>query len=335
MRSTTLLALTTLITVATAFQLQSNVEAFYDAGKQGCISATNNVDGAPVVIHDCNTEDVSKHSWELTLTTVGNEQRGPQQVKAFGDKCLDVKDGANADGTKLQIWTCSAGNPNQLWVPLDGIYYNDFQFQWAGTDKCIDLTDGLTNDGNPLQLWTCDTNRADKNFQKFSGHRVPNTESYDSNLLGGPRDVKGNPEICMVAESNTDGTPVSIVSCDQLAQTFPDGNQTWVVPERPITGPIKTFGGSKCLDVRDGNDANGTPLQLWSCIEGSMNQQWKFDSPQDTSTISWVGKNKCIVVPNQNMTAGNFLQIADCDSSNVYQQWFLHLLQFPLGPLEQ
>ncbi|KAF9268473.1 hypothetical protein L218DRAFT_917234 [Marasmius fiardii PR-910] len=319
MRST-LLAFTTTIAVVTAYQLQSNFDGFYTAGKQGCVSASDNSDGAPVVAHDCNDEDPSKHSWEVTLTASENEKRGAQQIKVYGNKCLDVKGGVNADGTKLQIWTCSTGNTNQLWVPLDGINYNDFMFQWAGTDKCIDLTDGSTNNGNPLQIWTCDSN-GENQHQKFSGQKVPNTESYDSILLGGPTDIKGNPSICMVAANNTDGAPVSIVGCDKLAETFPNGNQTWVVPMRPMTGPIKTYGGTKCLDVRDGSDANGTPLQLWSCVQGSTNQQWKFDSPKDTSTISWLGKNKCVGIPNGNMTAGNFLQITDCDSSNAYQLW--------------
>ncbi|KAG7091228.1 hypothetical protein E1B28_010279 [Marasmius oreades] len=322
MRST-LLVLSSIAVVTSAYQLQSNLGKFYAAGKQGCICASDNADGAPVVAHDCNTEDVSKHSWELTLTASENEERGPQQLKVFGNKCLDVKDGVNQDGTKLQIWTCSDKNPNQQWIPVDGVLFNDFTFQWAGTNKCIDLTDGNINDGNQIQIWTCDINQENEN-QKFGGHKVPNTESYDSILLGGPRDIKGNPSICLVAPNNTDGAPVSIVACDKLAETFPNGNQTWVVPVRPMSGTIKTFGGTKCLDVRDGNDANGNPLQIWTCVEGSTNQQWMFDSAADTCTISWLGKSKCISIPNGNMTAGNSLQISDCDSTNVYQQWFLH-----------
>ena len=33
----------------------------------------------------------------------------------FGTKCLDVPEGRLVDGTKLQIWTCSTNNPNQMW----------------------------------------------------------------------------------------------------------------------------------------------------------------------------------------------------------------------------
>ena len=36
-------------------------------------------------------------------------------MTVYGNKCLDVTDGKNADGTKMQIWTCSTNNPNQKW----------------------------------------------------------------------------------------------------------------------------------------------------------------------------------------------------------------------------
>lgn len=35
------------------------------------------------------------------------------QVKIHGNKCLDVVDGANVNGVKLQVWDCDANNPNQ------------------------------------------------------------------------------------------------------------------------------------------------------------------------------------------------------------------------------
>jgi len=36
-------------------------------------------------------------------------------VQVFGNKCLDVTDGVNADGVKMQIWSCWGQNPNQQW----------------------------------------------------------------------------------------------------------------------------------------------------------------------------------------------------------------------------
>jgi hypothetical protein len=136
------------------------------AGIQGCASVSTNANGAPVVIHNCATEPIAEREWDVPFSIF------PENITIFGDKvgtspqltfnlffdfqhpceqCLDVTDGVNAPGTKLQIWTCSGG-PNQQWMLLSsGV------LQWAGTDKCVDLTDGRTNDGNQLQLYTCVT----------------------------------------------------------------------------------------------------------------------------------------------------------------------------------
>ncbi|KAJ8080058.1 hypothetical protein PM082_016885 [Marasmius tenuissimus] len=167
-----LIALSTL--VAARLQLQSfNPGCTFESTPP----ASKDADGAPVVIHDCNTEELAKHDWEVSLFTRQNS--GPQQLKVFGDKCLDVKDGVNADGTKLQIWSCNPGSTNQLWISVQ-----DFTFNWAGTDKCIDITDGNIVDGNQLQIWTCVGGAGSPN-QKWSGQKVPNTEGPAAYFVGG------------------------------------------------------------------------------------------------------------------------------------------------------
>lgn len=67
--------------------------------------------------------------------------------------------GVNADGTPLQIWTCTAGDTNQMWISV-----TNFKFQWSETDKCIDLTGGSITDGNVLQIWTCETGNANQGW---------------------------------------------------------------------------------------------------------------------------------------------------------------------------
>ncbi|KAJ7292574.1 ricin B lectin domain-containing protein [Mycena rebaudengoi] len=137
------------IPVSSCIEFLTRESLVFNAGIQGCISASENTNGAPVVIHDCNTEDLTLHEWRVSFYT--KEDAGPQPLVAFGDsdKCLDVTGGVNADGTKLQIWSCTDG-PNQKWISK-----RDNTFQWAGTNKCIDLTDGKIGNGNQLQLWTC------------------------------------------------------------------------------------------------------------------------------------------------------------------------------------
>ncbi|KAJ7493560.1 ricin B lectin domain-containing protein [Mycena latifolia] len=142
---------------------ETDCDLVFNAGIQGCISAADNEDGSPLVIHDCNTEDTANQDWQLSFFT--RQNAGPQSITVFGDKCIDVTGGVNADGTKLQIWTCTAGNTNQQWISV-----TDFTLQWAGTDKCIDLTDGKITDGTPLQIWTCDSSNAN---QKWVGTSDP------------------------------------------------------------------------------------------------------------------------------------------------------------------
>ncbi|KAK7038571.1 hypothetical protein R3P38DRAFT_547780 [Favolaschia claudopus] len=101
----------------------------------GCLTASNNADGAPVVIEMCSAPTPG-NSW---VVPNGNNAAGA--LKIFGNKCLDVTDGINTDGTRLQIWICASGNTNQLWEPEFGSVGS---IQWAGKNKCVDLTDGNT-----------------------------------------------------------------------------------------------------------------------------------------------------------------------------------------------
>lgn len=77
-----------------------------------CLTAASNTNGAAVTLQTCTGADAQR--W----TFAGG------QVQLFGGKCLDVTDGANVDGTKLQIWDCSTnGNVNQ-------------QFYYTGDYRC-------------------------------------------------------------------------------------------------------------------------------------------------------------------------------------------------------
>ena len=66
-----------------------------------CLTATSDTDGAVVTIQTCS--DSAAQKWTFT----------GGYVKTLENKCLDVTGGNNADGTKLQIWTCVANDPNQ------------------------------------------------------------------------------------------------------------------------------------------------------------------------------------------------------------------------------
>ncbi len=105
------------------------------------MTAASNADGAFVTLQPCTGADAQK--W-----TFANGQ-----VKIFGNsKCLDVTDGVNNDGTKLQIWSCAgSSNANQQWF-----YTGDYRLAWTNHGKCVDLTNGQMSAGNrvsPLFLF--------------------------------------------------------------------------------------------------------------------------------------------------------------------------------------
>jgi len=99
------------------------------------------------------------------LPQPGHGNTGSYQL-AFGAggtapiKCLDVTDGVDADGTKLQLWDCNGGI-NQQFLP------DPVGIRWAhnlAAVKCVDLTNGVTTRGNQVShmrfeaFYLCETN---------------------------------------------------------------------------------------------------------------------------------------------------------------------------------
>ena len=80
-----------------------------------------------------------------------------------------------------------------------------------------------------------------------------------------------------------------------------------------VTSPVKGLAG-KCLDVPNGNTANGTRVQIWDC-NGTNSQNWSF---QADGTIR--AFNKCLDVSNSGTTNGSIVQLWDCNGTGA-QQW--------------
>ncbi|RXW14830.1 hypothetical protein EST38_g11023 [Candolleomyces aberdarensis] len=137
-----------------------------------CLTAASDSNGAQVTIQTCTGAAAQK--WTFTGGT----------VRVFSNKCLDVTDGLNKDGTKLQVWTCSANNANQQW------YYNkwDNLLSWTGKGKCVDVPEGNLSDGNRLQVWGCYNKNPNQVW--YTGYRpnaLPNQSQngqYGTNTCG-------------------------------------------------------------------------------------------------------------------------------------------------------
>jgi len=118
---------------------------------------------------------------------------------------------------------------------------------------------------------------------------------------------------CLTASSNADGASVVIQECGNAT----DAN-SWLVPNgESNVGTLQIF-GDKCLDVTNGNTADGTLLQIWTCAEGNTNQMW---IPVSDQSITWSGEDKCVDLTNGVLTDGNQVQIWDCSTGNDNQKW--------------
>lgn len=80
------------------------------------------------------------------------------------DFCLDLTDGGLTNSNQLQIWTCSKGNKNQVWLerpPGNGsstpppppkgrpLHRN------GNSSKCVDVKGAIFTNGTPVQIFVC------------------------------------------------------------------------------------------------------------------------------------------------------------------------------------
>jgi hypothetical protein len=91
--------------------------------------------------------DASSPSESTRQAASGVGFTGPLQSQNAAGLCLDVVGQGTANGTAVQLWSCS-GNPNQQWT------YNGTTLTVYG-DKCLDVTGGGTANGTRLQIWDC------------------------------------------------------------------------------------------------------------------------------------------------------------------------------------
>jgi hypothetical protein len=115
-----------------------------------CIAAASATNGAEVALVECNNNNdfhATFPNGNITWTVPVSPLAG--QIKTFNNKfCLDVPSGSTANGVKLQLWTCTPGNTNQLFKIGRGAG----QIEWSGKGKCVDLTDGVSKNGNPVRF---------------------------------------------------------------------------------------------------------------------------------------------------------------------------------------
>ncbi|MFG1651759.1 ThuA domain-containing protein [Micromonospora sp. NPDC049275] len=137
---------------------------------------------------------------DFTLVKGGGGTPGVGPIKGLAGKCLDVRGGATADGTQIQLYTCNGGTA-QTWTVSGSTI--------KALGKCLDISGGGTANGTKIQLWTCNGTGA-QNWAAQSDGSLRGTAS------GKCLDVSGN--------NSADSTVVHLWTCNGAA------NQKWTLP---------------------------------------------------------------------------------------------------------
>jgi Glycosyl hydrolase family 59/Ricin-type beta-trefoil lectin domain/Galactocerebrosidase, C-terminal lectin domain len=126
-------------------------------------------------------------------------------VNPVSGKCLDVTGASNANGTQVELWTCS-GNANQLWTSTSA---NELRVTISGATKCLDASGNGTANGTKVVIWTC-SGGANQKWNLNADNTIAGTQS------GKCLDINGN--------STANGAIVQLWTC----KTPGDNNQRWV-----------------------------------------------------------------------------------------------------------
>ncbi|GAA0514701.1 glycosyl hydrolase [Paractinoplanes deccanensis] len=143
-------------------------------------------------------DDVSFRN--IRIKELGGTPTRTGPITSATGKCVDVNGNSSADGTKIQLWTCS-GAANQQWT------VNGSTLRSLG--KCMGVAGGSTANGAAIQLATC------------NGSGGQNWTAGSSGSLVNPQSGK-----CLDASGagTANGTQLIIWTCHGAA------NQRWTLP---------------------------------------------------------------------------------------------------------
>ncbi|MDK1347653.1 ThuA domain-containing protein [Streptomyces sp. 378] len=144
-------------------------------------------------------DDVSFRN--VRIKELGGPTPGAGPVVGLAGKCLDVRNGGSADGTAVQISSCT-GSAGQKWTVAPGSTVK-------ALGKCLDVSGNSTADGARVQLWSCNGG-ANQNWQAYPDGSLRNPQS------GKCLDVPG--------ANSSDGTLVHLWTCHGGT------NQKWILP---------------------------------------------------------------------------------------------------------
>jgi hypothetical protein len=250
-----------------------------------CMAATNSTARSPIVLQTCNAND-QLQQWRLTRS---GELRTPN------DLCADVRGGVDANRTPLQLLKCNQSKAQIFDYTSRGEFRSELR-----DGLCVEVAGGNISDGTPIQVFDC--NRTASQFWKKPLTLLLAT----SNQLGSS--IVGLGDKCMATAGTGLRSPIVLQTCNPLSP-----RQQWRLT---ATGELKTPDGL-CLDVRGGQTANRTPLQLFDC---NRTASQRFEFTADDNLLSTLTDGLCIEAAGGNSTDGTPVQVFECNGT-LSQEW--------------
>lgn len=259
----------------------------------------------PERIYDAvmNSAEAYLQMWERAEANTDSQYVNPfgghyvSIVDRKSGKCMDIpgNDDQGANGTNVQLWDCQASANDQKWL------YNKANQMFenkAFPGKCLDNR-GQAHDNGGIVIWDC----IDHNNLRwtYSGNKL--ASKHNGNIVA---DAFGTGNGANVGQWSYHGG-----ANQQWELRIVNPESQWVDYRDARTG--------KCLDVTNGNNANGTKVQLAAC-NGSNAQQWKY-VPSSGKVHSKIGGNKCLDVPGGQTGNGVQVQVWDCVADHNNQKF--------------
>ena len=219
-------------------------------------------------------------SWTVTAAP-GTGPAGHVRLDLAG-KCLDDAGNSSANGTKIQIWSCIAGDSAQHWTVVQ-----DQTLRIHG--KCLSVAGSSTAAHSKVVLETC-SGAASQQWREATAAQLFNPVSA----------------LCLTdpGGSTTNGTQVEINTCIGAVA------QKWTLPAGPVVSQIP----GKCMDDAGNSTTYGNPIDLQPCSGGAA-QNWTA-KPDGTVRIHGM----CLDVYRSGTASGTVLDLYGCNGT-VAQQW--------------
>lgn len=130
--------------------------------------------GLGIVQQPCNENDLYQR-WSFQTVRLDYGKPGIYLIINSGSgQCLDDRDGATADWSPVQQWTCNFTSTTMQWTLVDpGRPLIGLQYKNVRTGKCLDVRGGSLQPWAVLQIYHCTSTATAPNYaQLFSLSRT-------------------------------------------------------------------------------------------------------------------------------------------------------------------